>query len=128
MILLQRDNDNTRPNISYWLGVTPKPPHKDSSSLPVVSQAINAALDTIQQSKGGRVALPSDHPSVVGLMDDPEHRRCVILQQIPVIASTITGHSSLTATRCWMVASNDLLASFTKGDLQWLGQLATYVR
>lgn len=133
MILLQRDNENdnnnknTPPTISYWLGVTPKPPLIDSS----ISQAITAALDTIQQSKGGRVALPSDHPAVVGLMNDPQHRRCVILQQFPVLANTSSSTgttTSRTTTRCWMVASNDLLASFTKGDLQWLGQLAGYVR
>jgi hypothetical protein len=133
MILLERDNDNnnknTQPTIPYWLGVTPTPPLMGSSTSQEqglgVSQAIAAALDTIQKSKGGRVALPADHPAVVGLMDDPRYRRCVILQQVPV-QSANTG-TTTTTTRCWMVASDDLLASFTKGDLQWLGQLATYV-
>jgi hypothetical protein len=27
---------------------------------------------------------------------------------------------------CWMMVSNQLLASFTTNDLQWLGQLAKY--
>lgn len=99
MILLQ---DNS---IQYWLGVT------DNSN--VQSTAVEAALTTIQQSKGGRVALPTDHPAATGMFKEETDRRCVILQRI-------------NDNSCWMVASNDLLASFTKQDLTWLGQLARY--
>ncbi|CAB9511206.1 expressed unknown protein [Seminavis robusta] len=110
MMLLRRDNDND-PFIYYSLG-----PDKPSTNSEKIASAAMAALDTAKASQGGRVALPVDHPAAVGLIDNPQNRRCVILQQV-----------SSTPDMCWMVASNDLLASFTKGDLQWLGQMATFV-
>ncbi len=72
-----------------------------------------AALNTLSESKSGRVAVPMSHPSVALFPNDV---RCVILQRV-------SNNSQL----CWIVASNQLLASFTKQDLTWLGRLAEYV-
>ena len=105
MILLQDDE------IQYWLGATTQ---QSQSGEDQVTAAVQAALNTIRQSKGGRVALPDSHPAATGIIPQEEHRKCVILQRI-------------NSSSCWMVASDDLLASFTKQDLQWLGQLASYV-
>ena len=107
MMLVQDDA------IAFWLGATTQ--MMDSS----YKEGAKAALDTIQQSKGGRVALPSDHPVALGFFsnanNDQVYRKCMIVQRI-------------TPTACWVVASNDLLASFTKQDLQWLGRMAEYAK
>jgi hypothetical protein len=84
-----------------------------SSSSETVATGIQAALDQLRQSKGGRIALPSTHPAVVAL--GLSEARTVVLQRI-------------TDDSCWMMSSSDqLLASFTSADLKWLGQLASYV-
>jgi hypothetical protein len=111
MMLLRQPPQPQSPRVEYWLGETSLPQTNDSSTM---ESATAAALNIVQQSSGGRVAVPSDHPAVVGLIPDEPYRRCVVLQRI-------SPHV------CWMVASKDLLASFTKQDLQWLGQLAQYV-
>ena len=72
-----------------------------------------AALNTLSESKSGRVAVPLSHPSVAFF---PSDARCIILQRV-------NEKSQL----CWIVASNQLLASFTKQELTWLGRLAEYV-
>ncbi len=72
-----------------------------------------AALDTLAESKSGRVAVPLSHPSVALFAGDV---RCIILQRI-----------SEQNQLCWIVSSNQLLASFTKQDLTWLGRMAEYV-
>jgi hypothetical protein len=100
-------------SIDYWLGATePSDSDSDTRTTTTAESAASAALQAIQQSTSGRVALPSDHPAAVALPED--YRRCVLLQRISPNA-------------CWMVGSNDLLASFTKQDLLWLGQLGKYV-
>lgn len=74
---------------------------------------IQAAFAQLRQSKGGRISLPLTHPAAValGLSDT----RCVVLQRI-------------TEDSCWMITSDQLLASFTASDLKWLGQMAAYIR
>lgn len=72
-----------------------------------------AALNTLSESKSGRVAVPMSHPSAALF---PSDVRCIILQRV-------NEESQL----CWIVASNQLLASFTRQDLTWLGRLAEYV-
>jgi hypothetical protein len=73
-------------------------------------------LEQVRQSKGGRIALPLTHPAVVALCSnsDDDDTRTVVLQRI-------------TDDSCWMMSSDQLLASFTKQDLKWLGQLANYI-
>ena len=98
----------------------------------------NGALATLAQSTSGCLSLPMNHITVQTLVlpssstssstlrasdriddnDDEMARnlsvpRSVVLQQI---------NDQL----CWMMVSNQLLASFTTNDLQWLGQLAQY--
>jgi hypothetical protein len=83
---------------------------------------VEAALNELRQSKGGRIALPLTHPAVQALLltdnvndnDVSSSLRTVILQRI-------------TDDSCWMVGSDQLLAGYTSGDLKWLGQLAKYV-
>ena len=82
------------------------------------SSAIEAAISTVYNSKGGRVAVPETHPSAALLPE--EHKRCILLQKIDMEAND-------GKRRCIMVASNQLLAAFTKNDLNWLGCLGAYV-
>jgi len=109
MILVRQQEGEATPIVDYWLGVTPLPANKED-----LLKGAATALETIQASKGGRVALPSDHPAAQLLMDEETYRRCIILQRID-------------ENSCWMVASDDLLASFRKEDLQMLGRLGEYV-
>ncbi len=93
---------------------------------------VTAALQELQKSRGGRIALPLTHPAVEALVINNNSSyatgpssssgteknggslRTVILQRI-------------TDNSCWLVASNQLLAGFTRDDLKWLGQMAVYV-
>jgi len=78
----------------------------------MIDRGVEAALDQLRQSKGGRLALPDTHPAVVALC--LEKARTVVLQRID-------------DDSCWVMSSSDqLLASFTPADLKWLGQLARY--
>lgn len=84
------------------------------------SEACLAALETLSTSKGGRVALPMTHPVGEYLQQqsgkNPSSIRCVVLQRV-----------SEESQLCWAVASDQLLAGFTKQDLKWLGRLGQYV-
>ena len=82
----------------------------------VEDSAIQAAIDTVYQSKGGRVSVPETHPCAYLLPE--ESRRCVLLQQVEIDGRR----------KCLMVGSNQLLAAFTKTDLKWLGSLGDYLR
>lgn len=89
---------------------------------------VQAALQELRKSKGGRIALPLTHPAVKAL-----GRRCASTA-LTTITPEKEGYSPrtiilqrITDNSCWLVASNQLLASFTPGDLKWLGQLAKYV-
>ena len=97
--------------IVYWLGSAEAAPVNES-----VAKGCQAALDTCLQSKSGRVALPPSHPAVEFLAPE-NHKRCVVLQRVDEESQLV-----------WMVTSNQLLASFTQRDLQWLGQLAVYMQ
>jgi hypothetical protein len=94
-----------------------------SISQEEISRGTTAALDALQSSKSGRLSLPASHPTTqalfavpAGMGEQPQNNlvRAVIIQRI-------------TPTKCWLVASDQLVASFTPADLKWLGQLATYV-
>ena len=80
------------------------------------TEGVAAALQELSNSKGGRIALPMTHPAVIALLPASDDKlRTVILQRI-------------TDDSCWMVASDQLLAGYTGGDLKWLGNLAGYVQ
>ena len=98
------------------------------------SNGISAAFQALEQSKSGRIALPSTHPAVVGLfgtkIDDNDNDkssrggggvpRTVVLQQI----TTTQSNKKL----CWMMTSDtELLARFTQQDLKWLRQLGQHI-
>ena len=122
MMLLAQNGDTDR-GIQYRLGSQ----QERSVSTETIESGVAAALDELSKSKGGRIALPMTHPAVKLLGDvagsEPANEeetsggnkfRTVILQRI-------------TDELCWMVASDQLLAGYTKGDLKWLGKLAGYV-
>ena len=74
------------------------------------------SLDTVSESRGGRVALPSDHPASKLLPEAA--RRCILVQRVD------DGYQG--ARCCMIIGSDKLLPSFTKNDLRWIGQLAKY--
>jgi len=78
-------------------------------------EGIQAALETVYKSKGGRVSVPDSHPCATLLPED--NRRCILLQKVEVEGRR----------RCLMIGSNQLLVAFTKNDLKWLGTLGGYL-
>jgi hypothetical protein len=99
MILIENDK------VVYSLG---KDAMEDNAT-----DGCKAAIETLSQATSGRVSLPATHPAVMALAPDA---RCVVLQTIA-------------ENQCWMMTSNNqLLQAFTKQDLKWLGQLASYVK
>lgn len=74
---------------------------------------IKLALDAVSESRGGRVALPSEHP--VSKLLPPTAARCILVQKV-------NGYAKGGA--CLIMGSDSLLQSFTKNDLRWIGQLA----
>ena len=117
ILLLARNGgeDDGSGCVRYRLGTGPDPGGGGERN------GVAAALEQLSRSKGGRISLPLTHPAVEALLprtgggDDDENKlRTVILQRI-------------TDDSCWMVASDQLLAGYTQGDLRWLGKLAGYV-
>lgn len=96
--------------ILYWLGSTSQPSFTNEQSAGCV-----AALETVAKSKGGRVSLPETHPAVKGVAP-VDQSRSVVLQRVDDSRQLAI-----------LMTSDQLLPSFTKEDLQWLGQLASYV-
>ena len=82
-------------------------------------QLAKLALDAVSGSKGGRVALPSDHPASKLLPDNAT--RCILVQKMNGF-----NNGSQQAACCVIIGSDKLLPSFTKNDLRWIGQLAEY--
>lgn len=76
---------------------------------------IKKSLDAVSESRGGRVALPVDHPS--SKLVPQSAQRCILVQKI-------VGWEGSNA--CIIIGSNRLLPAFTKNDLRWIGQLAEY--
>lgn len=74
------------------------------------------ALGAVSESKGGRVALPSDHAASKLLPE--EATRSILVQRINGYKNESRG--------CVVIGSDKLLPSFTKNDLRWIGQLAEY--
>jgi hypothetical protein len=99
-------------SLVYRLGTTSS---SDTSDTSTVETGANAAMQALNKSTSGRIALPATHPVVVALVPET-HNRAVVLQRI-------IGPGD----RCWLMASDQLLASFTQQELKWLGQLARYV-
>ena len=74
---------------------------------------IKLALDAVSESRGGRVALPIEHP--VSKLLPETATRCILVQKV-------NGYADGGA--CLIMGSDNLLQSFTKNDLRWIGQLA----
>lgn len=78
---------------------------------------INLALDAVSESRGGRVALPSEHP--VSKLLPSSVTRCILVQKV-------NGYGDNQS--CLVMGSDSLLPSYTKNDLRWIGQLADTVK
>ena len=119
----------------------------DREDAGILAQGVTAALQELQHSSGGRIAVPLQHPAVQALLfpgggggteDDPNTDTNT--------ATTATGRREegsssshhhgvrtvilqrITVDSCWLVASDELLAKYTTNDLKWLGQLAQYAQ
>ncbi|KAL7480287.1 hypothetical protein ACHAW6_005985 [Cyclotella cf. meneghiniana] len=91
----------------------------DSSSIDSDEEGrlIKLALNSVSKSRGGRVALPSEHP--VSKLLPTSATRCILIQKINVYEK---------GEACLVLGSDRLLPSFTKNDLRWIGQLAETVK
>ena len=107
MILLTKDEDDNM-YIAYQLG-------KHKSATENVNAGIEAAFEALSKSSSGRIALPMSHPAAESLLSS----------QDPTIKTAIL--QSISSTACWLVGSDQLLASFPSQDLQWLQELGVYV-
>ena len=98
--------------VLYSFGV-----ENDASDIDINEQKRMAklSLDAVSGSKGGRVALPSDHPASKLLPEDAT--RCILVQKV---------NDYQGSRACMVIGSDKLLPSFTKNDLRWIGQLAEY--
>mmetsp|Transcript_25256 Transcript_25256/g.45433 ORF Transcript_25256/g.45433 Transcript_25256/m.45433 type:complete len:346 (+) Transcript_25256:163-1200(+) len=76
---------------------------------------VKLSLDALSESRGGRVALPSEHPASKLLPESAT--RCILVQKV-------NGYQG--SRGCVIIGSDKLLPSFTKNDLRWIGQLAGY--
>ena len=76
---------------------------------------VKLSLDALSESRGGRVALPSEHPASKLLPEAAT--RCILVQKV-------NGYKG--SRGCVIIGSDKLLPSFTKNDLRWIGQLADY--
>lgn len=81
------------------------------------NRLISLALDAVSASRGGRVALPSEHP--VSKLLPPSATRCILVQ-------AVKGNGK--GKSCVVLGSDSLLPSFTKNDLRWIGQLADTIK
>jgi len=81
------------------------------------NRLIKISLDALSESRGGRVALPSDHPASKLLPEAAT--RCILVQKV-------NGFEGSSSRGCLIIGSDKLLPSFTKNDLRWIGQLADY--
>ena len=117
--------------IIFSLGSNARPSSADNGSDE--SEGCNASLATLAQSKSGRISLPMNHVSVRTLLRSSiSSSLSSSLESDSIDDSTVAVvNKSVVLQRindqlCWMMISNQLLASFTTNDLQWLGQLAQY--
>lgn len=111
----QSSNDASNSVILYRLGDV------NSMDNDNVESSIAAATKTVFQSKSGRVSIPSEHP-VSSLLPE-ENRRCVLLQQVHQYEDSYGDRHQF----CLLVGSDQLLVSFTKNDLKWLGSISKYL-
>ncbi|KAL3796243.1 hypothetical protein ACHAWO_010523 [Cyclotella atomus] len=96
--------------------------NSSNSAVPISSSdeqinTINLALNAVSESRGGRVALPTEHP--VSKLLPPSASRCILVQKV----------NSVTEDQyCLILGSDSLLPSFTKNDLRWIGQLSETIK
>jgi len=87
------------------------------------AQGIESAIKIVFEESRGRVAIGSSHPAAVQLLPEP-FRRCVLLQRIDLKSKNTKPEK---VRLCLMTGSNNILESYTKNDLKWLGRLAEYI-
>ena len=67
--------------------------------------------------------MPESHPCSALLPEGS--RRCIILQKVEEPTDIMGGTRG--ERRCILIGSNQLLATFTKNDLKWIGSLGIYL-
>jgi hypothetical protein len=123
MMLIQMKEDkrgNIQTEIIYRLGDFTLMNDKSQD----MTLGITSAIKTGFESTGGRVAIGSTHPAAVHLLPEP-FRRCVLLQRINHEADD--DDDSVGTRYCLITGSDNILESYTKNDLKWLGHLAQYM-
>ncbi len=117
-IMLIESSQTSGDTILYRLGEFT---NLNAMSNETIQLSTSAAMETVYQSKGGRISIPSNHPAAELLPES--NRRCVLLQQITENKDENRNKRRL----CLLVGSDKLLATFTKNDLKWLGSLSKYI-
>mmetsp|Transcript_25838 Transcript_25838/g.31858 ORF Transcript_25838/g.31858 Transcript_25838/m.31858 type:complete len:357 (+) Transcript_25838:172-1242(+) len=115
--MILEENENGKGTILYSLGFS-----SEKENDVGVQKGILSAIETVHQSKGGRVSIPMDHPAALHLLPE-DKRRCVLLQQIKQDSDEAISKKR----SCLLVGSDQLLGTFTKNDLKWLGSLSKYL-
>jgi hypothetical protein len=134
-IMLLTTTGSDGPSILYRLGTSSKTSstlrqqqqqQQQQNDQQTITKGITEAFQELNKSKGGRISLPMTHPAVQSLL----------LQSSSSAAATTTNCDTTTRTvilqrisneSCWMVISDQLLASYAKTDLKFLGRIAQYV-
>jgi hypothetical protein len=137
-IMLLTTTGSDGPSILYRLGTSSKTSstlrqqqqqQQQQNDQQTITKGITEAFQELNKSKGGRISLPMTHPAVQSLL---------LQSSSSAAAAATTTTNSDTTTRtvilqrisiecCWMVVSDQLLASYAKTDLKFLGRLAQYV-
>jgi len=91
---------------------------------------MQAAIKAVfEDSVGGRVAIGPSHPASIYLLPQAS-RRCILLQRLDCSSgdnATMVSNKNKNIRLCLMTGSNNILESYTKNDLKWLGNLAQYI-
>lgn len=111
-VMLIQKSDTNNETVLYKLGEFNNLKNMSEDNI---QSGTKAAIATVYQSKGGRVSIPMDHPAASLLPET--NQRCILLQQVDGTAEQM----------CILVGSDELLATFTKNDLKWLGSLGRYL-
>ena len=114
--------------IIFSLGVNARPSKANDDSVDDSElRGCNGALATLAQSNSGRLSLPMNHISVQTLLF-PSSKVATDIANQENVSSTPRSVilQRINDQLCWMMVSDQLLASFATSDLQWLGQLAQY--
>lgn len=119
LLLIRQENNHTE--ILYALGDFIALNGTNIEKELGMESAIKAVFE---DSVGVRVAIGSSHPASVTLLPEAT-RRCVLLQRLESPSDPTSAQRKVRL--CLMTGSSNILESYTKNDLIWLGRLARYI-